>query len=597
MSIDKKISRREVVKKVGSIPVLALVAPPLSGNLPSNLTSLESNSHEKTQQAEEKIFLNKVSILVDPDEPTYVQHALEDLRDFLQEQTASSVEILSSLSGKTEVVIAAGRKAALQLLPDEVSLESLPDAGFQIRSVRKNGQDTIAVSGKTAEGTNYGLASLMNRIRLEGKSAYLKSPLNITTSPKFRMRGIHLNGWPLNNPYSFRTWEEKDWQHFIDMAWLQRANLFFLWPFMEIMPLPLAPEDEAYLQEVRRVVDYAQKRRGMKVWIMQSANRIAVSNCGVRDTKSRLYWVDSCQKDMNPADPEQVKRIMQSFETLYRALDNADGFCMIDSDPGGWPQSPIADQVKIFQGARKLLDEYSLQGKKCELIDWMWVGWGRHKFYSPSKTVVAQYDWSSQNPDASDLAFMEGTIRNFKQNLEEPWSLIAGFSPYLKSCRNEKVLEKTIYLPYGAIEVEPAFPNTRVNLGSVRNALEAVRDIPEIRGIMGNNQTPLLQLPRTFFFLNSAWDFEFRKRGEAEVMGELAEQLYPKHKELITDCFQALGDTRLDRIEPALNHLQNLLGQGNSDHSASWDGSSILTISSLLGVSSFNSRFVLRDNV
>ena len=51
---------------------------------------------------------------------------------------------------------------------------------------------------------------------------------------------------------------------------------------MEIIPLPMSPEDEAYLQEVRRVVDYAQNQRGMEVWIMQSANRIGVSDCGSR---------------------------------------------------------------------------------------------------------------------------------------------------------------------------------------------------------------------------------------------------------------------------------------------------------------------------
>ena len=58
------------------------------------------------------------------------------------------------------------------------------------------------------------------------------------------------------------------------MAWTQRINLFYLWPFMEVLPVPLSSDDEAYLQEVQRVVDYAKKQRGMEVWIMQSANRI-----------------------------------------------------------------------------------------------------------------------------------------------------------------------------------------------------------------------------------------------------------------------------------------------------------------------------------
>src|SRR5208282_183139 len=122
---------------------------------------------------------------------------------------------------------------------------------------------------------------------------------------------------------------------------------------------------------------------------------------------------------------QQFEMIMKSFEALYRTVDNADGFGMIDSDPGGWPQSPLRDQVKIFKGARALLDRYNVKGSQAKLIDWMWIGWGRHKFFSSSDTVVAQYDWTDKNPDASDVAFMEETIRAFRKDLPEPWWLIA----------------------------------------------------------------------------------------------------------------------------------------------------------------------------
>jgi len=250
------------------------------------------------------------------------------------------------------------------------------------------------------------------------------------------------------------------------------------------------------------------------------------------------------------------------LEVFYRTVNNADGYCMIDSDPGGWPQSPISEQVKIFQRARALLDRYHVNGNKATLIDWMWVGWGRHKFFSPSKTVVSQYDWTSQNPDASDLAFMGDTIRNFKQNLAEPWSLIAGFSPYLDTCRKEGVLEKTVFLPYGVIEVEPAFPSTRVSLNSIRSVFDFVQDLSELRGVMGNNQTPLLQLPRTFFFLSAAWELDYKNRSEREVLQDLSEQLYPQNSNFIAECFLALEDNNSNKIDDLLGRLQTLLTQG-----------------------------------
>jgi hypothetical protein len=118
---------------------------------------------------------------------------------------------------------------------------------------------------------------------------------------------------------------------------------------------------------------------------MQSANRIGTSDCGTRDPRFRAYWVNDCQKNMNPADPQQFEKILNSFEALYRMVNNADALCIIDSDAGVWPQSPLSDQVKIFQAARKLLDHYSVHRPPAELVDWMHIGWGRHKFFTSSR--------------------------------------------------------------------------------------------------------------------------------------------------------------------------------------------------------------------
>ena len=562
MDLFKKLTRREAVKKVGTIPLVALMAP----------ACMESQSGEKQlpgitdtgnlPNSGSRISLNQAVIVVAPDEPSFVFHAVKDLAGYLGENSANPVSIKSILAHEANVIIAVGRTAMHEILPGITGMEAFGDEGFRIMSVVVGGKVSVIVSGFTSRGTNCGLATLMQRIRFEDNSPYLTGPLEISSKPRFAMRGIHLNGWPLKNPYSFRTWQEKDWQSFIDLTWLQKGNLFFLLPFMEIIPIPLSPADELYLQEVRRVVEYAQKQRGLEVWIMHSANRIAISDCGVLDPKTRLYWVDECQKDMNPADTVQFEKIMGPLEAFYRIVNNADGYCMIDSDPGGWPQSPISEQVKIFQRARALLDRLHVSGNKAKLIDWMWVGWGRHKFYSPSKTVVSQYDWTSQNPDASDLAFMGDTIRNFKQNLAEPWSLIAGFSPYLNTCQKEGVLEKTVFLPYGAIEFEPAFPSTKVSLNPIRGAFDFVQDLPELRGIMGNNQTPLLQLPRTFFFLSAAWELDYKNRGEREVLQDLSQQLYPQNSNFMTECFLALEESDSHKIDDLLRHLQTLIVDG-----------------------------------
>ena len=392
----------------------------------------------------------------------------------------------------------------------------------------------------------------MQMIRVEDRSAYLDGPIDLLSKPDTAVRGIHLNGWPLKYPYGFRSWKEEDWKRFIDIAWAERVNLFFLWPFMEIMPAPLSPQDEAYLQEVRRVVDYAQNQRGIKVWIMQSANRIALSDCGTPDPRFRTYWVmGECQKDMNPADPEQFSKILRSFEAFYKVVNNADAFCLIDSDPGGWPRSPLSDQAKIFNGARQLLDRYSIHGKQTKLVDWMWLGWGR------------EFDPTEQNREEHSVAFMVDTIRNFKKNVPEPWELISGTAAFLKSSQEESTLRKTIYLQYGAIEEEPAFPATNLGLDPVRKVFEVAAQYPELKGVMGNNEMMLLQFPRTYYFFTSLWDSKYKMRPEGDMLHDLSQQLYPGHAELITESFLALREKDPDKIAATLGRLDTFINAGN----------------------------------
>jgi hypothetical protein len=516
------------------------------------------------QQNVGRVSLSGAVILVDSSETSYVQYGAKDLGSYLNGITGETVTVTNAIRATREAktVIAVGEKAAMAMGASLPSAADLGDEGAVLRAFNKAGTSVLVIAGLNPHGTNAGIATFMQMIQADGKSPYVDGPLDLLSKPSIAVRGIHLNGWPLKYPYAFRSWKEEDWKRFVDIAWAQRINLFYLWPFMEIMPVPLSSEDEAYLQEVRRVVDYAQNQRGMEVWIMQSANRIGTSNCGTPDPRFRAYWINDCQKDMNPADPQQFARILTSFEAFYQIVNNADAFCMIDSDPGSWPQSPLSDQAKIFQAARKLLDQYSVKGSKAKLVDWMHVGWGRHKFFTSTDSVVAAYDWTSKNPDESDVAFMGETIRNFKNNLSEPWDLIAGQPPYLSVVQSEEVLGKTVYLPYGAIESEPAFPATNVGQESVRKVFDKASQYPGLRGVMGNNQLMLLQFPRTYYFFETAWNREYEKRPEAEVMLDLAAELYPDHKQLIADSFLALRDTDSERINAKLADLEKMLHDG-----------------------------------
>jgi len=526
-------------------------------------------SRARVDLPEQRISLSSLVILVDGDEATYVQFAAKDLSVYLTEISGKPVTLSSSASPdalrKAQTVIAIGEKMALAMGADLRSAAELGDEGSVIRSFDKAGTKIVVVAGINPHGTNLGVATLKEMIRCAAKSPYLVGPIDLRNKPSISVRGFHMNGgWQLNHPYGFRTWTEEDWKRFVDIVWAERGNLIFIWPYVETMTVPLTSSDKAYLEEFRRITEYAQRQRGMEVWIMQSANRVAISDCGVADPMLRPHWINGCQKDMDPADSVQFEKIEKSFEALYQVVNNADAFCLIDADPGGWPQSPISDQLKIFLAARKLLNRYNVHAEKTKLVDWMWIGWGRHKFFTATDRLVTGFDLTDNSLEERDVAFMSRTIRNFKDHLSEPWELIAGMAPHLDSSKQESTLNKTVYLPYGTIEMEPAFPATNMGFEPVRKVLEKADSYPELRGWMGNNELMLLQFPRSYYFMNGLWDARFRKRGEREVLQELSRDLYPDYQDTIADSFLALQEQDPEKIGVMLPRLKELLQGGNA---------------------------------
>ncbi|MHB8974032.1 MAG: hypothetical protein ACYC3X_25770 [Pirellulaceae bacterium] len=336
------------------------------GLLGSSLAAFSFDSRASDTVTPDSVPLDRATIVVDSTQPSFVQYGVEDLAGYLQESTGNKVPVLAAADGETNVRILVGAEAVGRVFPNVfplgASLTSPGDETYVLRVAHQGEATYVIVAGGTPRGTKAALAMLMKSIRVADKSAYLPGRLNLTGRPAFAKRGMHLNGWAINPPYSFRSWREEDWYRYLDILSYQGVNLFFLWPFMEIMPVPLSLEDQAYLEECRRVVDYAQQKHGMEVWIMQCTNRVAKDRCGVADPRLRPYWRPS-QEDLNPGDPKDFQAIMASREALYRIINNADGVCNIDSDPGFYPGSPLSDYVKVLAGCRTLIDFLALSPK------------------------------------------------------------------------------------------------------------------------------------------------------------------------------------------------------------------------------------------
>jgi len=491
--------------------------------------------------AAERVSLTGAAITADPGAPSWLRHAVGELAAFIGEATGKVVTMGPAPEARSGTRIAIGPIAARDLLGEGLRPENLGDEGYVLRSAVVDGAGRIAVAGVGPRGTRAGVLALMRAIELDAASASLPAGLDIRRTPAFAKRGIHLNGWAFRSPYSFRSWKEEDWRRYLDILALQGVNLFYLWPFMEIMPVPLSPEDRSYLEECRRVVAYAQEAHGMEVWLMQCTNRVARDRCGVADPRERPYWRKS-QEDLNPGDPKHLQAILDSREALYRAVDNADGICNIDSDPGYFPGSPIEDYLKVLQGCRALLDRHNVHGREAKLVHWMWCGWG----HAPDR--------------AFDQDLHTRTLRLLRQGLPEPWGVVCGRFEDLEVCRKEGVLGKTVLLHYGLIEDEPSYPATNIFIDPIRSGLEA-HAVPGsgLLGVMGNVQTPLLQLPDENTFTSWIQEPASVRGTEREVLVGLGRRIEPEQAELLADGWLALGETDPARIAGIIGRLEVLL--------------------------------------
>jgi hypothetical protein len=86
-------------------------------------------------------------------------------------------------------------------------------------------------------------------------------------------------------------------------------------------------------------------------------------------------------------------------------------------------------------------------------------------------------------------------------------------------------------------------------------------EYPELAGVMGNVQTPLLQFPNVYYFTSTIWDLDYRKRSEKDVLLDVAGHLYPEHKELVADCYLGLKESDPAKLDGLADRLGALIQQ------------------------------------
>jgi hypothetical protein len=293
-----------------------------------------------------------------------------------------------------------------------------------------------------------------------------------------KMIGLYVHQhWPYRHPYAARTWSLDDWRGYAGGLRQIGYNTILVWTMLEIMPDPLTPSDQTYLNRFTRVIDMLHNELGMRVYLTLSPNIMAndreASKAAFEDR--HFYY---CDELVDPGDPVALERLVRRREVLLRPLANVDGVCIIDSDPGCYPGSTISEFVNLLAEHRKMLDQLR---PGIELIYWMHAGWrGWCRFYEQGRLIPG-----------TEEEHLDTLSRLVALN-PEPWGLANGM-PY---ARELGIADKVINFNYGVIEGEPSFPMT--SFGGTE-AYDGGRSAA-MRGVMGNAQTHCVQLPNIFAF-------------------------------------------------------------------------------------------------
>ncbi len=287
--------------------------------------------------------------------------------------------------------------------------------------------------------------------------------------------------WPYKHPYAARTWTLEDWRGYAGGLKAIGYNTILLWPILETMPEPLMPSDRANLIKLGKVIDMLHNEHQMRVYIALCPNIVARNEEARKATfQQRHYYY--CEDLVNPGDPVAMQKMITWRQKLIQYLKNVDGVTIIDSDPGGYPNSSIAEFVNLLGEHRKMLNRIR---PEIELVYWMhagWRGWGR--LYEKGKLELGK-------PEE-----YEETLQRLIALNPEPWGMANG----LAYAKKFGVAGRVMSFNYGRIEGEPSFPST--NFGG-DNAYEGAKSDAPL-GVMGNAQTHCVQLPNTFAFVRGA---------------------------------------------------------------------------------------------
>lgn len=371
---------------------------------------------------------------------------------------------------------------------------------------------------------------------------------------KEKLLGMYIHQhWSYNHPYASRTWTYEDWRDYVGGLKQLGYNFILIWPVLETMPDPLTPSDEANLAKIASVIDMAHAEFKMKVSIVLCPNVSPKSEEGRKYTFEQRPFFHTDDR-VDPGDAVAFGKLMAWREKLFAPLAKADGLFIIDSDPGGYPNSTNLEFVYILDAHRRMLDRLR---PGIQIDYWALHGWESYsRFYATGEFRSAP---TSELRNAISLLFKQPV---------EPWGIASGRGADLADSLN--MSNRVLAFPYSAVEAEPSFPFTLFKIPEEdthnstespshptfyhNRAYEAGKNGGQ-RGVLGNAQTHIVQLPNTFALARGAQGLSLTK----EDYITFANDLIPGHGATIVEGWDALQGKDTRRMRAVVKQLSAIL--------------------------------------
>ncbi|MCS6861615.1 MAG: hypothetical protein NZT92_15000 [Abditibacteriales bacterium] len=179
--------------------------------------------------------------------------------------------------------------------------------GYSIRVRQDGARGVVSVVGNDARGVLFGVGKLLRLLRLERDRVRVPANLDITTAPKYALRGHQLGYRPKTNSYD--GWSLPMWEQYIRDLTVFGCNAVELIPprsddAADSPHFPLPPMQ--MMEAMSRLLD----EYGMDVWI----------------------WYPALDPDY--ADPKWVEFALKEWGEVFKRLPRIDALFVPGGDPG-----------------------------------------------------------------------------------------------------------------------------------------------------------------------------------------------------------------------------------------------------------------------